>query len=114
MAQSITINEDAFRQFLPATMVATVREPDEGDVAIDFAIWRFIPYSSDCRSFAEIEELFLKFSAGQRKLILEWISYYFQSYDPVEGAEEQEFRRQFSLLEQADRRAISSGGDVGR
>ena len=74
---------EAFSYYLPAFMVAELRDPEEADILGDYVVYQFekpVPGKE-----AEFNERIQHLSAEQRKVVLAFIQYMQEQYGGFEG-----------------------------
>ena len=84
---------DAFAYYLPAYIVATFLDPDEANIAIESAMWQFI---GSKKGRPPGLELFNKYSAAQKGLIIEWLEYCVAEW--FIGLGDEGYRQQIQIL----------------
>lgn len=85
---------ESIAYFLPAYICATYVDPDEADVAVDSAAWKFLMYSSKWNFIRYLtgerpnKELFALYDRAQQNVILEWLTYFAETCSTDEQQKE--------------------------
>jgi hypothetical protein len=94
---------ESFEYFLPAFICATYVDPDEADVAVESAVSQFIKYRWPWAFLRSImsekpnKELFSRYDRAQQDVILDWLTFYAETWS-IDDEQKEGYMRQIEEL----------------